>query len=271
MGNPWLGIGLVLALFAVLTAGLHAYGRSHRVDPELLRKSFHVGMGIVALALPWLFSSPWPVFLLTALFVLGLSARRASPSLRGILGEAIDGVGRRSLGEVWFPLAVGLLFLISGGDPLTFCIPMLILTLADAAAALVGARYGTLRLLPGRGEKSVEGSLAFFVLAFLSTQIPLLLFTDTGRTETLLIALGLALHTMLLEAIAGRGLDNLLIPLGGFFLLKTLGELDVTALLAQMNIALLMVLCVLIWINARGSGRANRSCPVGPRAIERQA
>lgn len=179
MGSPWLSIGLVLTLFTVLTAGLHAYGRSHKVDPELLRKSFHIGVGIVALALPWLFTSTWPVLLLTGLFVLGLSARRISPSLQGILGGAIDGVGRRSLGEVWFPLGVGLLFLISGGDPLTFCIPMLILTFADAAAALVGSRYGAFRFAIAEGAKSLDGSIAFFTLAFLGTCVPLLLFTES--------------------------------------------------------------------------------------------
>ncbi len=271
MLNPWLGIGLVLSIFAMLTAGRHAFRRFRLVDPEFLRKLFHVGMGIVALAAPWLFTSSWPVLVLTAMFVLGMSARRVLPSLRGILGEAIDGVGRRSLGEVWFPLGVGLLFLISGGDPLTFCIPMLILTFADAAAALVGARYGALRLLPGRGEKSLEGSLAFFSLAFLSTLVPLLLFTETGRAETLLIALSLGLQTMLLEALSTNGMDNLFIPLGAFVLLKTFLELDLAAVAVGTAMAIITILCTLVWTNARRADREDRSGTVFRQAVRRRA
>ena len=50
--------------------------------------------------------------------------------------------------------------------------------------------------------------------------VPLLLGSDTGRTETLLIAVLLALVAMLFEAIAWAGLDNLVLPLVGHLLLR---------------------------------------------------
>jgi phytol kinase len=236
-----MGMCVIVGIFAVLMIGLQGYRRSRSKDPELVRKLLHIGMGLVTLALPWLFAATWPVLLLTAGFTLLLTALRFSRPLQRLLGGIIDGVSRESMGEIYFPVAVGLLFLLSGGDQITFCIPMLILALADASAALIGKRYGTLRYPTVDGEKSVEGSIAFLVVALLSTQIPLLLFTDTGRAESLVIALTLSLLTMLFEAIAWRGLDNLFVPLGAFLLLRSLLKMDVSALTVRLGIAVVLV------------------------------
>ena len=65
---------------------------------------------------------------------------------------------------------------------------------------------GRLHFTTGEGDKSAEGSLACFVVALLCTLVPLLLFTQTGRSQTLLIALIVALLATMLEAVAWRGL-----------------------------------------------------------------
>jgi phytol kinase len=103
-------------------------------------------------------------------------------------------------------------------------------------------RYST-----SEGEKSAEGSLAFFVAAFFSVHIPLLLLSPTGRTETLLIALILGLLVMLLEAIAWRGLDNLFIPLGSFVLLQSHLSMSVANLWVRLVVTVVLVMFVLCW------------------------
>ena len=216
MANPWVAMLLVLLSFGALVAGLRMVRRRWAPDPELVRKLLHLGMGTVSLTFPWAFSSPWPVLLLAAVFVLGLSLLRRRRSRQDLLGAVIDGVGRRSLGEVYFPGAVGLLFLVSAGDPLTFGIPLLILTLADSAGALIGVRYGTARYDIGGGAKTLEGSAAFFLTTCLCTSIPLLVVTGRGPGQSLLMGLLLGLLLTFLEAAAGHGLDNLTVPLGAY-------------------------------------------------------
>ncbi|KKL56057.1 hypothetical protein LCGC14_2249190 [marine sediment metagenome] len=76
----------------------------------------------------------------------------------------------------------------------------LILTFADASAALIGIFYGRFQYSTSEGAKTLEGSLVFFQTAFLSALIPILLFTTIGRAETLMIALLMALLAMLLDA-----------------------------------------------------------------------
>lgn len=253
MISPWLGIALVLVVLVLLiagTAGAITLMRMRGRDPhpEISRKVVHVGMGLVTLCFPWLFESAWPVVLLAGLAIAALFAIKYSKLLRRDLSRVLHGVERSSLGEIYFPIAVAAVFVLARGDTMLFCIPILILTLADAVAALIGMRYGRMHYEAGEGErKSAEGSIAFFTVAFLSAHVPLLLFTDLGRSETLLIALTLGVLVALFEAIAWRGLDNLFIPLGAFVLLKVYRQLEVADLAARFGVVIGLTLFTLWW------------------------
>lgn len=228
--NPWIGIALVLTALTGLIGMLRVYGHTCQPHPEILRKLLHVGMGLVTLTFPWVFTLTWPVWVLAAISALLLAATRIPNPLQRKLGGVIDGVQRRSLGEIYFPIGVALVFQLSDRDPLLYGISILLLTLADAIAALIGIFYGHVQYTAAGGRKSAEGSVAFFTVAFLSTHVPLLLFTDTGRAESLLLGVTIGLLVMLIEAVAWDGLDNLLIPLGGFLLLTGYREMTVTTL-----------------------------------------
>jgi len=204
-------------------------------------------MGLMTLTFPWLFDSPWPVTVLGGLAIAFLLSLRFVPFLSQQLGSVLGGVKRRSLGEVYFTVSIVTLFWLAAGDRLLFVIPMLILALADAVAALIGVRYGKTRYTTAEGFKSAEGSLAFFMATFFSVHVPLLLFTATGRVETLLIAIILGLLVMLLEAIAWRGIDNLFIPIGSFILLRSHLALDVDGLVTRLVATVLLVILVLLW------------------------
>lgn len=243
--HPVVGMLLVGLALGGMMLGLRKL--KERLHPELLRKLLHIGMGLVTLSFPWLFTNLWPVITLAALSSVLMLLLRQSSALRSRFGGVVDGVKRESLGEVYFPVAVAVLFVLSKGDTLAFSIPLLLLALGDAVAALIGVRYGTLRYTTDEGQKSWEGSLAFFLVAFLSVHIPLLLFSTTGRAESLFIGLILGLLVMLIEAFAWRGLDNLFVPLGGFMLLESFRELPVAQLGARLAVTLLLVVFALLW------------------------
>ena len=95
--------------------------------------------------------------------------------------------------------------------------------------------------------KSAEGSVAFFTAAFLSCHIPLLLFSQTGRAKTLSISLTAGFVVMLLDIISWRGQDNLIIPIGMFFLLQLYLPLDAQALLRRPLVIVGLVALVVFW------------------------
>lgn len=248
--NPWFGMALVAGTLGGLIGTLRIVQKRYEPHPEVVRKLLHIIMGLVTLTLPWLFDAVWPVLVLSILTVVALTILKRS-KLKGDVGQVLHGVARDSQGDILFPISVGLLFYFSNGNPVLFCVPMLTLTLADATAALVGLRYGK-STYGTIDSKSIEGSVAFFLVTFLSVHFSLLLFTQTGRFECVLIALKLGLLVMMLEAISWQGLDNLFIPLGGFLLLKNYLSMDVVALVSNF-LAVLFLIAVIALLRRRSA------------------
>src|SRR6476620_6098561 len=196
MMHPLLGMALVLLTLGGLLGALTLYRRVGAPHPELLRKLLHVGMGLTTLLFPFLFSEAWPVLVLGGLSVALMLGLRLISRLKASVGQVVGGVSRFSLGEIYFPVAVAVLWLLyvygrpepAGRRLLLYLVPVLLLTISDALAALVGVAYGGHKYATSDGTKSHEGSIAFFLSAFLCVHVPLLLLGDRGRPETLLIA-----------------------------------------------------------------------------------
>ena len=69
-----------------------------------------------------------------SLAVAWMTAVRILPCLQRRFGSVLHDCDRRSMGEVYFALSIAALMLITSSNPLLYVIPILILTLADAAA-----------------------------------------------------------------------------------------------------------------------------------------
>lgn len=218
--SPWLGITLVLGALLLLLVICQLSLKLLKLDPELSRKMVHIGMGSITACFPFVFTEIWPVLLLAIFAVVSLLLVRMVPALKHNIGGSLHEVKRFSLGEIYFPVAVLAVWSISIEEPLIYSISILVLALADAMAALVGESYGKRKYTTKEGHKSWEGSFAFFSIAFLCIHVPLLLLSDIGRAESLLIALVIAGIVMILEAVSWEGLDNLFIPILVCVLLK---------------------------------------------------
>lgn len=237
----------VLGAVVLLLLVLRAIKPWLPLTPEQVRKLAHVGTGFLALSFPWIFSSPWAVGLVCALAAVLMLVVQYYPPVQAYFAQVLHGVGRKSRGDVYFPASVALLFVLARGNRLLYAIPILVLTLADSVAALLGEQYGKHGYAGISGTKSIEGSIGFFTVAFLSVHVPLLLFTTLGRPETLLIAADIAVIVTLLEAIAWRGLDNVFIPLGVFILLHIYTAMPVERLLARLIVALALLAFVALY------------------------
>jgi hypothetical protein len=86
--------------------------------------------------------------------------------------------------------------------------------------------------------KSLEGSLAFLMTAFLIGALGLSLFGPCGITVSLVVAIAFALPATLVEAVAGKGTDNVFVPLCSFALLKILLTLSLFGLAVFLSVVL---------------------------------
>jgi phytol kinase len=255
--NAWLGIAVELLLLTILLGGLALYQRQRTLSPELSRKLFHIGGGLSTLTFPWIFASTWPIVLLTLVTIPALLTLKYIRMFQGNLGAVLYRVDRVSLGELYFPLSVCLLFVLTSTHPLLFLIPVLVLTLADPAAAVIGSRYGHLRYTLVKGSKSVEGSAAFFLVAFACVLFPLLALTHSDPGQVASVAALVGLLATLAEAVAWEGLDNLFIPLFTGLLLARLWQLNPPFLLLDLGLTL-SLLAIVCWF-----GLQHTACILG--------
>ncbi|MEL7212827.1 MAG: hypothetical protein AAGK92_09215 [Pseudomonadota bacterium] len=227
-----LQIGLALASVGILIgliAAVRFLAQQQGWPAELQRKLVHIGTGLYALALPWLFAEDWPIYLLLGLALIVMTGLRFA---KGGLGGALHSVERNSYGDYLLAVAIGAVLLLSDRDMLLYALPLSVLALSDAAAALAGSTYGRRFYTVEDGHKSFEGSAIFFLVTLvLAMSILILTQTQTGP-ETLLLALLVAVFGTQFEADSWRGFDNLFLPLGLLIILAVHRDSPVETLLA---------------------------------------
>jgi phytol kinase len=231
---------LLVAFFALLVTAELWHRRAHPPG-EWTRKLVHFGAGLMAAALPWILASPWTLLAVATAAGVPVLVARA----RGGLGSVFD-VERDSLGEVYFPIAIFILFLIGRELPIFYLVALLTMVVADALAAVLGRAYGKHPYLVTTHQRSLEGSAAFLLTAFFVVHVPLLLATSIDRVACLLIAAQIALLVTSFEAIGTGGSDNLLVPLGAYYLLVKLTGKPVESIALQLAAQVLILIATVL-------------------------
>jgi phytol kinase len=215
-------IALALALVLLQYSLVLYLSTRFRLPLELRRKSIHIAAGFTLAGFSLLESVPASIAL-SALLCCAALALRKLPALRWSMAGILHGAARSpSLGDYYFPLGFSLASLIARGDATVIVPAMLILTFADAAAALVGTAYGRHLVSLLGSKKSYEGTLAFWAVTF---AILLYVFWPQLGSNMFIAALvGAAFLLTAVELLCTRGTDNLLLPAVGAAIIQALGR-----------------------------------------------
>lgn len=202
---------VVAVLYVALFAAAEIWRRKGSPEVESTRKMVHFGGGMVALSFPYIFQSHWPILIMAVMFTLFLIAVRRSSLL-----QSVQKVNRSSIGEIVYPIAIYLTFLLDSLDGRFqyYTIAVLVLAVADAAAGIIGSGWGHVEYRVNGDRKSVEGSAAFFVITFIIMVAALGVAGEMAIVEILAVALLASLVLTVLEAVSPRGFDNLTLPVG---------------------------------------------------------
>ncbi len=185
-------------------------------DNEASRKLFHImhAIGLAGLAFIWPLSAiiVFELAFLVAMFVARYLHKHYDKRWKWVhyLGKTYR-VGRKSYGDVLLPISIIIAALVAHSK-WEFVVAILVVGLADAAAALVGKKWGksTSYMVFGQ-RKSLLGSVAFFVVA-LAVALGFSIFSPTYPGDILpLIAVAVILTGV--ENVGVYGSDNLLLPL----------------------------------------------------------
>jgi len=193
---------LYIALFGI--SEFLFYQKNKKV--EYTRKLVHISTGLIALSFPLFITALWQMIVLSGSFLLLMSICEKMNWLK-----SITSVERKSYGSWLFALIVLVCFWVQlqFNNTLYFYLPILILSISDPLAALVGKKLNYKPLQIFGQIKSIGGSIAFF----LSSLVILTCFYFQ-YTEVLYYLPLFAISLTLTEFFSTKGWDNFTIPLG---------------------------------------------------------
>lgn len=182
-----------------------------KIQVEYTRKLVHIGTGLLTFLFPLLLSNHWWVLVLCASFALILIF-----SLRFNLLKSINAIERESVGSLAYPVSVYTCFLayVYFKDLNFFYLPILILAFCDPIAALTGKKWPLGKFTIGKNSKSLMGTGMFLLFALvLFFVFKLVIFKQEFSLGLIFEALIIASVSAFVEALSGRGYDNITIPL----------------------------------------------------------
>ena len=219
MYNSLIQITIPPVTLILVMGALSRIGNGGMVARELRRKALHIGIGLTALSFPLFLNTPSKIIAVLGLVIAWFIAIRHNPSLRRRFGTVLHDVRRESLGEIYFALSIGGLLLLTQSQPILFVIPILILTLADAFAAIVGKAFPVGPLAGIAEGKTTAGCATFFLVAFAVSFWCLESIAHLPAEQAYWVATGLALTTCGAEAASRHGVDNLVVPAMAYLIL----------------------------------------------------
>ena len=178
--------------------------RVHLFHTEVTRKFIHICTASFAATWPFYMGFNTIELISLLMFLVILISRHLH------LFRAIHGVQRRTWGELFFAMSIGIAAVLSQSN-WVFVAAMLIMGVADGFAALVGTLLDkTHRYKVFGHHKSYEGTITFFVMSLIILFV-CNAFGHFPMSELSLV--WLAMLATMFENIAVAGTDNLFVPL----------------------------------------------------------
>lgn len=198
----------------------------HSDDNESFRKLFHVMHGLTLAGLAFVVPLGWIIALEIVFFISVLITRYLVHSKNHFLRvvsymSRAYKVGRLSYGEFFYPISI-ILIVLMAHTKWEFAAAVLILGLADTAAAIIGKKYGAKSTYKVLGQKkSLIGSVAFFLITIIIV-IGFVSLTPHVVSAGILFIVMASLLITLTENVGVYGSDNLLIPIATVLLLNAM-------------------------------------------------
>ncbi len=221
MSDP-LNFVLIFVGMSLIVVAADQAKKRFNVQPKKTRMIIHAGVAVVIFFAPLLFHSQlYPAILAGLFIVINLVSVKAGM----FTGMNVD---RRNLGTVYYPASfLTLVLLLWNRNPFIISIAMLILGLADPAAAIVGSSLTrTHKVHAFGGKKTLEGALAMAVVATLAALGGTVFFraSEAGilpvpPVDLVSICLAIGIMVAAIELLSPRATDNLSVPLSAGFLL----------------------------------------------------
>ncbi|MBN1877772.1 MAG: phosphatidate cytidylyltransferase [Anaerolineae bacterium] len=221
-----IGFGLFICYFIGTGLPLILLKVYKKIPFEITRKMYHFVIVLSIFPLLKLFSTWYAAVLAALTFVLIvypiLALVENSALYKRIAVEREGGEFKRSFLIVQLSLVIliSVFWGLLGIDwQYVAVVAVMAWGFGDAAAALVGKKFGRRKIQHPRiaGTKTVEGTLAMYVVAGLSIYLTLLMYAGRPWYVSFAVALLVAPLSSIVELFSPRGMDTITVPLSTAF------------------------------------------------------
>ena len=213
----WLGILISYIYIGLVIVGAKLFEKKGK---EASRKFIHIMLGNWCFIAMFFFTNVWFAIFVPATFVIINYISYKKNIIKIMERDSQDGFG-----TVYYALTLLILAIVSFGifkNPILGLIPTLIMAYGDGLAAIIGKTAKSKKYKLGDSKKSFAGSLTMFIISMLLIG-SYLIFMNVDifwqNAHWPLITVMMAFTITAIEAISGKGTDNITVPLSTLLLL----------------------------------------------------
>lgn len=202
-------LGIVFSiLFIFLIIGLSSYLTKKKIlSGENSRKFIHIGVSnwwIIAMIFfdSYIYASIVPAIFIVVNYI----------SYKKNIFKSMERDGNiKDLGTVYYAISLLILSIITFrmNSPEIGAMGILVMGYGDGFAALIGEKYGNLKIKFNK-NKSILGSITMFIVSFI---VALIISNIYGSSNVIIISFTIAFIATIVELISPIGTDNLTVPL----------------------------------------------------------
>jgi phytol kinase len=191
------------------------------ISQKASRKFLHAMIGNLPFIIPFFTANIYPTLVAAPFTVITFLASPYSPlknnnsnRLKGLTDITEEG---HPLGLVFYAISYTFLAFFFASKPYVIAAGILPMAYGDAAASLIGEKYGK-RKYHLIANKSLEGSTAMFFASFFSFTVSLIFFSALYSFSIygkIIPAIAVAAVATLVESLSPKGFDNLTVPAFG--------------------------------------------------------
>jgi dolichol kinase len=187
------------------------------ISRKASRKFLHAMIGNLPFIIPFFTANIYPVLVAAPFILITFLAspyspfKRISKKMKGLADITEEG---HRYGLIFYAFSYTLLALFFASKPYVIAAGILPMAYGDAAASIVGERYGR-RKYRLMADKSLEGSIAMFFTSFFSLTLSLAFFSllySFSVFGKLSAAIAVAAVATIVEGFSPLGFDNLTVP-----------------------------------------------------------
>ena len=217
----FLGIVVSYLYIALVIIGAKIFEKKGK---EATRKFIHIMLGNWWIIAMYFFTNVWSAVLVPATFVVINYLSYKKNLIKVMERDEQDG-----LGTVYYAIALFVLAIVSFGilkKPSLGLVPTLVMAYGDGLAAVIGKSIKSKKYKLSDTKKSFAGSVTMFTIAtlliggYLSFCHPGV-FWNTAHWPTVACLMGFAITAI--EAVSGKGWDNITVPLATLIMLILIG------------------------------------------------